>query len=79
MTKFNRAVASFAVCVSLAVAAPLQAQDAEEIMALAKAQWAAENRNLPAADAWTSIADDYTEFNPVFPTLIEGKAIVEGS
>jgi ketosteroid isomerase-like protein len=49
--------------------------NAEEIMALAKAQWAAENANKPAAEAWASVADDYTEFNPVVPVLVEGKAM----
>lgn len=51
------------------------AQDADEIMALARAQWAAEDGNKPASEAWTTIADDYTEFNPVVPVLVEGKAL----
>ena len=48
---------------------------AAEVMALAKAQWAAENQNKPASQALGSIADDYTEFNGDVPTLLEGKAI----
>lgn len=48
---------------------------AAEVLALVKAQWAAENQNKPAAQAWGSIADDYTEFNPQVPTLVEGKAL----
>lgn len=51
------------------------AQDANEIMALTRAQWAAEDANKPASEAWTSVADDYTEFNPVVPVLVQGKAL----
>lgn len=46
-----------------------------EVMAAARAQWAAENENKPASKAMDSLADDYTEFNPEVPTLIEGKAV----
>jgi len=46
---------------------------AAEVIAAAKAQWAAENANKPASQSMSSIADDYTEFNPVVPTLVEGK------
>jgi len=48
---------------------------AAEVIALAKAQWTAENQNRSAAQAWGSIADDYTEFNPQVPALVEGKAL----
>lgn len=48
---------------------------AAEVMALVKAQWAAENQNRPAAQSWSTIADDYTEFNPQVPILIKGKAL----
>lgn len=48
--------------------------DAEDVMATAYAQWAAENQAKPSAEAWTSIADDYTEFNPVVPVLVKGKS-----
>ncbi|MEO6066262.1 MAG: DUF4440 domain-containing protein [Lysobacterales bacterium] len=51
------------------------AQDADEIMALTRAQWAAEDHNKPASEAWASVADDYTEFNPGVPVLVEGKAL----
>ncbi|MBD8526416.1 DUF4440 domain-containing protein [Pseudomarimonas arenosa] len=50
------------------------ASDAEDVIATAYAQWAAENQNKPSAEAWTTIADDYTEFNPVVPALVKGKA-----
>ncbi len=51
------------------------AQNADEIMNLARAQWAAENQNQSTAQAWSSVSDDYTEFNPVVPVLVEGKAM----
>ncbi len=63
----------------LFAAAPLCAAEpsgaAAEVMALAKAQWTAENQNLSSAQAMASIADDYTEFNSVVPTLVQGKAV----
>ncbi len=62
----------------LLIAGPLAAAEpnpaAAEVMALAKAQWSAEDQNKTAAQAWSSVADDYTEFNAVVPTLVEGKA-----
>lgn len=48
---------------------------AAEVMAAAKAQWAAENQNKPASQTLASLADDYTEFNGDVPTLLEGKAM----
>lgn len=63
-----------ATVILLGASLSLPAQNADEIIALTKAQWAAENQSKPASEAWTSIADDYTEFNPMAPTLVEGKA-----
>ena len=48
---------------------------AADVIAVAKAQWAAENESKPASQSMASIADDYTEFNPIVPTLVEGKAM----
>lgn len=48
---------------------------AADVIAVAKAQWAAENQNKPSSQSMGSIADDYTEFNGDVPTLLEGKAI----
>lgn len=48
---------------------------AAEVAAIVKAQWAAENQNRSAAQSWGTIADDYTEFNPQVPTLVQGKAL----
>ena len=60
-------------CGALAAADPSGA--AGEVMAVAKAQWGAENQNKPASKTMDSLAEDYTEFNPEVPTLIEGKAV----
>ena len=48
---------------------------AAEVIALAKAQWAAEIAGQPASQQMASVADDYTEFNADYPTLIQGKAM----
>lgn len=48
---------------------------AAEVMAAARAQWAAQDQNKPAAQSFATVAEDYTEFNPEVPTLIEGKAL----
>jgi ketosteroid isomerase-like protein len=49
-------------------------QVAAEVMALARAQWASEIAGEPMAQQNAQLADDYTEFNGDFPTLIVGKA-----
>lgn len=48
---------------------------AAEVMAAARAQWAAQDQNKPAAQSYATVADDYTEFNPQAPVLMEGKAL----
>ena len=47
---------------------------AEEVIAITKAQWAAEMKKDVAA-AMKNVADDYTEFNPDYPTRLDGKAL----
>jgi len=58
---------------------PVMAEDnpavAAEVMALARAQWAAEIAQRPISEQMTSIAEDYTEFNADHPTLITGRAL----
>lgn len=49
-------------------------QVADEVIAITKAQWAAEMRKDTAA-AMKNVADDYTEFNPDFLTRLDGKAL----
>jgi ketosteroid isomerase-like protein len=46
-----------------------------EIMALARAQWASEAAGQSAEQQMVTVADDYTEFNPGYPTRIDGKAM----
>lgn len=62
--------------------APALAKDdpkvADEVMALARAQWAAEIAGKGASDQLVSVADDYTEFNQDYPTLLVGKAMATG-
>ena len=48
---------------------------AAEVMALARAQWAAEAAGKSPADQMVDLADDYTEFNEDYPVRIEGKAL----
>ena len=50
-------------------------QVAAEVMELARAQWASEIANQPMAQQNMSLADDYTEFNGDFPTLLVGKTM----
>jgi ketosteroid isomerase-like protein len=47
---------------------------AAEVMALARAQWAAEIAGQSSAEQMSSAAEDYTEFNQDYPVRIEGKA-----
>jgi ketosteroid isomerase-like protein len=49
-------------------------QVADEIIAIVKAQWAADNAGNPS-EAMKNIAEDYTEFNGDFATRLEGKAL----
>jgi ketosteroid isomerase-like protein len=46
----------------------------EDIIALAKSQWAADMAKDPAK-MMATVADDYTEFNSDYPTRIDGKAL----
>ena len=48
---------------------------AAEVMALARAQWAAEVAGKSVADQMVDTADDYTEFNPDYPVRLDGKAL----
>lgn len=59
--------------VSVPAAAQTNSQVANEVIAITKAQWAAEMAKRPAATAMKSVATEYTEFNPNFPTRLESK------
>lgn len=50
---------------------------AAEVMALARAQWAAEIAGKSIAEQSVATAADYTEFNQDYPVRIEGKALAD--
>jgi ketosteroid isomerase-like protein len=68
---------NFMIILGLVLAAPTtaMADDADDVIALAKAQWAAQMANAPAAKVMEAVADDYTEFNPTYPTRLDGKKL----
>ena len=77
--KWCRGVAAAAIAALLMIGTPVAAADnpqvSAEIMALARAQWASEIAGEPMAQQNVSLADDYTEFNGDFPTLLVGKTM----
>jgi ketosteroid isomerase-like protein len=78
LSNWTRGAAAGTVALFLMIGTPALAADnpqvAAEIMALARAQWASEIAGEPMAQQNAQLADDYTEFNGDFPTLIVGKA-----
>jgi len=68
-------VASAAMCLCAPTFAADDPKVAAEVMALARSQWAADIAGQPADQQMASVADDYTEFNPGYPTRIDGKAM----
>ena len=81
MTNWSRGAAVGTLALLLMIGAPVQAADnpqvSAEIMALARAQWASEIARQSTAQQNASLADDYTEFNGDFPTLIVGRAMAD--
>ena len=79
LKSWSRGAAAGTIALLLMTGAPVQAADnpqiAAEIMALARAQWASEIAGAPMAQQNASLADDYTEFNGDFPTLLVGKTM----
>ena len=77
LKNLSRGAAAGTIALLLMVGSPVQAADnpqvAAEVMALARAQWASEIAGGSTAQQNISLADDYTEFNGDFPTLIVGK------
>lgn len=49
---------------------------AEEVIAVTKAQWAAEMAGADIDVVMKDIASDYTEFNAAAPTRIDGRALI---
>jgi ketosteroid isomerase-like protein len=74
-----RGVSAAAIGALMMLSGPALAADnpqvSAEIMALARAQWASEVANEPMAQQNASLAEDYTEFNGDFPTLLVGKTM----
>lgn len=58
---------------NLPALAQTNAQIAVEVIAITKAQWAAEMAKEPTAMAMQNVADEYTEFNFDTPTRVDGK------
>jgi Domain of unknown function (DUF4440) len=79
MKNWRRGAALGPLALLLMAATPVRAADnpqvAAEIMALARAQWASEIAGEPMTQQNISLADDYTEFNGDYPTLLVGKTM----
>lgn len=74
MRRVVPAFAAILVVAVLALANPAPPSVADEVIAVAKAQWAAEMKK-DVAGAMKNVADDYTEFNSDSPTRLDGKQI----
>jgi ketosteroid isomerase-like protein len=74
-------IAGLALMAMIAASGPVSAAEdakvAAEIMALARAQWAAEVAGKSVAEQSVATAADYTEFNPDYPARIEGKELAD--
>ena len=79
LKNWSRGAAAGTAALLLLIGAPAQAaenaQVAAEVMALARAQWASEIAGEPMGQQNAQLAEDYTEFNGDFPTLLVGKAM----
>jgi ketosteroid isomerase-like protein len=79
LTNWSRGAAAGTIALLLMIGTPVQAADnprvAAEVMALARAQWASEIAAEPMGQQNATLADDYTEFNGDFPTLLVGKTM----
>jgi ketosteroid isomerase-like protein len=79
LTNWSRGAAAGTMALLMMIGAPAQAADnpqvAAEVMALARAQWASEIAGEPMGQQNVTMADDYTEFNGDFPTLLVGKTM----
>ena len=79
LSKLSRGVSAAAIAGVLMLSSPALAGDnpkvAAEVMALARAQWASEIAGQAPGQQLVSLADDYTEFNADYPTLLVGKDV----
>ena len=82
LANWSRGAAAGTIALLLMIGTPAHAaenpQVAAEVMALARAQWASEIAGAPTAQQNATLADDYTEFNGDFPTLLVGKTMANG-
>lgn len=62
------------IAFGLPLSAASDQQVAEEVIALARSQWAA-NLAKDTDKSVSFLSDDYTEFNPGYPTRIDGKQL----
>jgi ketosteroid isomerase-like protein len=79
MKKLILVVIASACCTAFAINASAQQADqatADAIIAMTKAQWAAEIKDpTSAAEQLKDASDDYTEFNGDYATRLDGKAM----
>lgn len=79
VNRLGRGVSAVAIGALMMLSGPALAADnpqvSAEIMALARAQWASEIANQPMTQQNATLAEDYTEFNGDFPTLLVGKTM----
>ncbi len=80
MTAFRHTITALvAVLLVMGSTSPLVAQSdeqiAQEVMALARAQWQAAIDQRPTTETMKDVADDYTEFDRGVPTRVDGKAM----
>ena len=79
LTKLARGASAGAIAGLMILSTPVLAGDnpqvAAEVMALARAQWASELAGQTPAQQLATVADDYTEFNGDYPTLLVGKDV----
>ena len=78
MKKLILVLIASACCTAFAMNASAQADQAtaDAIIALAKAQWAAEMKDpTNVAEQMKDTSDDYTEFNGDYATRLDGKAM----
>ena len=79
MKKVTLILVASACCTAFAMQASAQQVDqatADAVIAMVKAQWAAEMKDpTNVADQFKDMSDDYTEFNADYATRLDGKAM----
>ena len=74
MIRMTLFVCAIVISLSGLVFAGEDANVTDEVIAVVKAQWAAEMKK-DMAEYMKNVAEDYTEFNPDYATRLDGKAI----